>query len=326
MNTFGKIFRVHIFGESHGAGLGVCIDGCPAGMSLSPDDFTNDLTRRKSGAKGTTPRVESDIPKILSGVHKGFTTGSPVVILFGNENIRSSDYAGFAAMPRPGHADFTGHSKYKGFNDPAGGGHFSGRVTLGLVAAGVIAKKVIAPISVEAVVAEVGGNDDIASAIRTAMANNDSVGGIVSGRISGNVVGLGEPFFDGVESVVSHILFAIPGIKGVEFGAGFAAARMRGSEHNDTFLSGDGATGTNNAGGINGGISNGNDITFRIAVKPTASIGRAQQSYNFANRRIEAIRIAGRHDTCIALRMPVIAEAAAAIALADLKLIYRSTN
>jgi chorismate synthase len=318
MNSFGRIFRVHIFGESHGNGLGICIDGCPEGIPLSQDDFTADLNRRKSGAKGTTPRIETDMPEILSGIYSGFTTGAPVAILFRNENTRSADYERFAAVPRPGHADFSGHAKFNGFNDPRGGGHFSGRLTLGIVAAGVVAKKIIAPASIEAVLVKVGGSTDIRNKVEEALAENDSVGGLISCRISGLSAGAGNPFFDSVESVLAHILFSIPGVKGVEFGAGFAAADMKGSEHNDSFVSPAGETLTNNAGGINGGISNGNDITLNVAVKPTSSIGHEQKTFNFETREMDILKAGGRHDACIALRIPVIVEAASAIALADL--------
>jgi chorismate synthase len=318
MNTFGRLFRVHIFGESHGNGVGVCIDGCPEGISLSPDDFVADLTRRKSGARGTTPRIENDVPEILSGIYKGCTTGAPISILFRNENTRSSDYERFVAIPRPGHADFSGYKKFNGFNDPRGGGHFSGRITLGVVSAGVIAKKIIAPVNIEAKLVKVGGSTDIQSKIEEVLAENDSVGGLIHCRISGLDAGIGNPFFDSIESVLAHILFSIPGVKGVEFGAGFAAANMKGSEHNDPFLSSTGETVTNNAGGINGGISNGNDITINIAVKPTSSIGKVQQTFNFETQKMDVLQAKGRHDACIALRIPVIVEAALAIALADL--------
>jgi chorismate synthase len=318
MNTFGRLFRVHVFGESHGNGLGVCIDGCPEGIALSFDDFAADLARRKSGARGTTPRVESDIPELVSGIYKGYTTGAPICILFRNENTRSSDYDRFIAMPRPGHADFSGYKKFNGFNDPRGGGHFSGRVTLGIVAAGVVAKKIIAPVNVEAVLVKVGGSTDIQGKIEEVLAENDSVGGLIHCRISGLRAGAGNPFFDSIESVLAHILFSIPGVKGVEFGAGFAAAEMKGSEHNDSFVSSAGETVTNNAGGINGGISNGNDICINIAVKPTSSIGKEQQTFNFETQTMDVLKAEGRHDACIALRIPVIAEAASAIALADL--------
>jgi chorismate synthase len=318
MNSFGRLFRVHIFGESHGNGVGVCIDGCPEGISLSPDDFTADLSRRKSGARGTTPRIENDIPEILSGIYNGYTTGAPVSILFRNENTRSSDYERFTAMPRPGHADFSGYTKFNGFNDPRGGGHFSGRVTLGIVSAGVIAKKIIAPVNIEATLVKVGGSADIQSKIEEVLAENDSVGGLIHCRISGLSAGVGNPFFDSVESVLAHILFSIPGVKGVEFGAGFAAAGMKGSEHNDPFVSSTGETVTNNAGGINGGISNGNDIRINVAVKPTSSIGKEQQTFNFETKKMDVLKAGGRHDACIALRIPVIVEAASAIALTDL--------
>jgi chorismate synthase len=318
MNSFGRVFRVHIFGESHGNGVGICVDGCPEGIPLSPDDFAADLNRRKSGAKGTTPRMENDIPEILSGVYKNRTTGAPVAILFRNENTRSSDYERFVSVPRPGHADFSGYKKFNGFNDPRGGGHFSGRVTLGIVAAGVIAKKIIAPVDIKAVLVKVGGSEDIQGKIEEVLAENDSVGGLINCRISGLSAGIGNPFFDSIESVLSHILFSIPGVKGVEFGAGFAAANMKGSEHNDAFVSSTGETVSNNAGGINGGISNGNDIMVNVAVKPTSSICREQKTFNFETSEMDVLKAGGRHDACIALRVPVIVEAASAIALADL--------
>jgi chorismate synthase len=318
MNSFGRFFCVHIFGESHGNGVGICIDGCPEGISLSPDDFATDLMRRKSGAHGTTPRIENDTPQIFSGVYNGYTTGAPISILFGNENTRSSDYERFVAMPRPGHADFTGCRKFNGFNDPRGGGHFSGRVTLGIVSAGVIAKKIIAPVNIEANLVKVGGSTDIQGKIEEIMIEKDSVGGLINCRISGLHAGIGNPFFDSIESVLAHILFSIPGVKGVEFGAGFAVADMKGSENNDSFVSSTGATATNNAGGINGGISNGNDISINIAVKPTSSIGKEQQTFNFETQQMDVLKTGGRHDACIALRIPVIVEAASAIALTDL--------
>jgi chorismate synthase len=320
MNLFGKVFQVQIFGESHGNGVGICIDGCTAGIPLSAEDFTNDLLRRKSGAKGTTPRLESDVPEILSGIYNGRTTGAPIAVLFRNENTRSSDYGQFAAMPRPGHADFTANRKFDGFNDPRGGGHFSGRITLGIVAAGVIAKKLIAPIDISATLLKAGGSADIEAKINEAIAEHDSVGGLIHCRITNMPVGVGSPFFNSVESVLAHILFSIPGVKGVEFGAGFASADMKGSECNDVFLSPNGKTLTNKAGGINGGISNGNDISMNIAVKPTSSIGKEQRTYNFKTQEMDVLKARGRHDACIALRVPVIVEAASAIALADLML------
>ena len=321
MNSFGRIFRISIFGESHGKAVGVTIDGCPAGLPVSVDDFTTDLSRRKSGTKGTTPRTEADIPQIISGIFKGKATGAPLTILFENTNIKPKDYEGLKHQPRPGHTDFVALKKFGGFGDYSGGGHFSGRLTVALVAAGVIAKKIISPTTVKANILEVGGRTDISQAIDEAMANQDSIGGLIECTATQMPVGLGEPFFDAVESLISHIIFAIPATKGIEFGSGFAAAKMRGSEHNDAIISADGKTQTNNAAGINGGISNGNDLIFRVAVKPTSSIGKVQNTFSFANETVEELKIEGRHDTCIALRIPPAIEAATAIVLADLMLI-----
>jgi len=317
MNSFGRFFKVEIFGESHGKQVGVVIDGCPAGIDLCEADLIPDLQRRRSGKIGTTPRIEADEPHIVSGVFNGKTCGTPITILFDNTNTKSGDYANLQDHPRPGHADYTGMVKYGGYNDPRGGGHFSGRITLGLVAAGAIAKKIIAPTSITAQLTEVGGRTDIETCIKEAMAAKDSIGGMVECTCTNVPVGLGEPFFDSLESQLAHCLFAIPAIKGVEFGCGFAAAKMRGSEHNDMIIDETGKTKTNNAGGINGGISNGNDIFFRVAVKPTASIAQGQETFNFASGSVETLEIKGRHDACIAVRVPVIVEAAAAIVLAN---------
>jgi len=320
MNSFGKLFRVSIFGESHGESVGIVIDGAPAGILLKQSDFEKDFSRRKSGAKGTTPRQEPDKPQIKSGVFEERTTGAPLMILFENTNTRSRDYSQLKDIPRPGHADFTAHHKFGGNQDYRGGGHFSGRLTLGLVAAGVLAKKILTPIKVSSSLLEAGGSSDIESALDRAIEKRDSIGGIVECRISGAPPGLGEPFFDSVESVLSHMIFSIPAIKGIEFGAGFRAARMTGSEHNDSFVSVDGSTETNSAGGINGGISNGNEICFRVAVKPTSSTHQTQRTINMSTGQMEDLSIEGRHDTCIALRVPVVVEAAAAIVMADFML------
>lgn len=317
MNSFGTIFRVEIFGESHGKQVGVVIDGCPSGIALDEQDFMEDLQRRRSGKIGTTPRIEADLPHIVSGVFEGKTCGTPITILFDNTNTKSGDYANLMDHPRPGHADYTGMVKYSGYNDPRGGGHFSGRITLGIVAAGVIAKKIISPISVSAELTSVGGRTDIQECIKEVMAEKDSVGGMVACTCKNVPVGLGEPFFDSIESQISHIIFSIPAIKSIEFGSGIAAASMRGSEHNDMIVDSDGTTKTNYAGGINGGITNGNDIEFRVAVKPTASIAKPQDTYNFASGAVEPLEIVGRHDACIAVRVPVIVECATAIVLAD---------
>lgn len=323
MNSFGRIFRVHIFGESHGPAVGVTIDGCPAGIPLSAEDFEKDIERRKAGAAGTTPRKEDDTPEILSGVFNNITTGAPITIIFRNNNTRSADYEALRATPRPGHADFVLHKKFDGYNDYRGGGHSSGRLTVCLVAAGVVAKKVLNGITINATLIEAGGSTDIEAAIQKAVEEQDSIGGIVSCTVKGLPVGLGEPFFDSAESFISHIAFSIPAIKGIEFGSGFGAAKMKGSEHNDAITDADGTTKTNYAGGINGGITNGNELYFRIAVKPTSSTPKEQQTWNNKTQQVESFTVKGRHDLCIALRVPVVAEAAAAIALADMLLLNK---
>lgn len=321
MNTFGKQFSISIFGESHGECVGITIDGCPAGLPLSPSDFTYDLSRRSSGAKGTTPRKEPDELKIKTGVFNGYTTGAPLTILFDNTNTLSRDYLKLRETPRPGHADFTAMKKYGGFEDYRGGGHFSGRLTVGLVAAGVIAKKLISPVLVTATLQEAGGSTDVEAAIDEAVNKRDSIGGIIACTVSGVPAGLGEPFFDSVESLLGHMMFAIPAVKGLEFGSGFAGSRMWGSEHNDMLINTDGKTNTNNAGGINGGITNGNNLTFRIAVKPTSSTHLKQHTINLVTGQMVDLEIEGRHDTCIALRVPVVAEAATALVLVDLMML-----
>jgi chorismate synthase len=320
MNSFGRLFRISIFGESHGESVGIVIDGCPAGISLKHADFSADFSRRRSGAKGTTPRRESDIPRIMSGLFNEHTTGAPILIIFENTNTRPKDYSQLKDIPRPGHADFTAGMKFGGYQDYRGGGHFSGRLTLGLVAAGVIAKKVIDPVEVTASILEAGGSRDIEAAVDHAVEARDSIGGIVECRINHVPVGLGEPFFDPVEALISHIIFSIPATKGIEFGSGFHAAKMKGSEHNDNIISTDGTTETNHAGGINGGITNGNQVLFRVAVKPTSSIQQVQRTMNLRSGRLEELAVEGRHDTCIALRVPVVVEAAAAVVMADLML------
>jgi len=320
MNTFGSNLRVSMYGESHGKQVGVLIDGCPAGLPITGDDFTHDLMRRKSGTKGTTPRIEEDKPEIVSGVFNGKTTGAPLLIAFENKNMKSEDYQQLQNFPRPGHADFTAKFKYGGYNDYRGGGHFSGRLTLGLVAAGVIAKKLIHPLTIQANLIEAGGEKNIGNAIDNAIEKNDSIGGIVECKAQQVPVGLGDPFFNAVESLISHIVFAIPAVKGIEFGAGFNAAKMFGSEHNDDLIDNSGKTATNFAGGINGGITNGNSLVFRVAVKPTSSISKPQHTINLESGRIEKLEVKGRHDACIALRVPVVVEAATAIVFADLML------
>ena len=288
MNSFGTLFRITLWGESHGPQIGVTLDGVPAGLPLDIPDFEADLARRRSGAKGTTPRQENDLPQIVSGLYKGHTTGAPLTLVFENANTRSGDYDNLLTQPRPSHADRTAAVKFEGWNDPRGGGHFSGRLTLALVAAGVVAKKILGGATFSTRLTAVGGQTDPArfdDAIDDALRDED-----------------------------------IPAIKGVEFGDGFAAAALRGSAHNDPIADADGRTATNHAGGIAGGITNGNELIVRAAVKPTASIAREQQTFDFAAGRVAPLRIRGRHDACIALRAAVVVEAAMAVALADFKL------
>ena len=352
-----------IFGESHGELIGVVLDGVPAGLELSAEDFTQDILRRKSGAKGTTPRIEADAPRIVSGVYEGVTTGAPLTIVFENTNTKSGDYSLFAAMPRPGHADLTAALKWDDCQDPRGGGHFSGRLTLPVVAAGVVAKKILQDATmldetpfagVNAHIVELGGiarkspvADDKAqtgcesvlecpdqentgslsqmpaewqAAIDAAIKEGDSLGAVVECAVPEIDPGYGEPFWDSVEATIAHAVFSIPGVRGVEFGDGFAAATMKGSEHNDP-IGPDGRPTKNGAGGVNGGITNGAPLTFRVAFKPTSSIRKAQQTFNFATGEMDTLEVPGRHDVCFALRAPVVVEAMTALVLADLVLL-----
>ena len=347
MNTFGNKFRVSIFGESHGELIGVVLDGVPAGLELSAEDFEKDILRRKSGAKGTTPRIEADKPKIVSGIYDGHTTGAPLTIVFENTNTRSGDYSLFEAMPRPGHADLTAALKWDDCQDPRGGGHFSGRLTLPVVAAGVVAKKILQDATildetpftgVNARIIELGGipgqsghchpeqsegsllQSQWQAVIDKAIQEGDSLGAVVECTVPDIDPGYGEPFWDSVESRIAHAVFAIPGVRGIEFGDGFAAASMKGSQHNDP-IGPDGRPTKNGAGGVNGGITNGAPITFRVAFKPTSSIRKAQETFNFEKGEMDTLEVPGRHDVCFALRAPVVVEAMTAIVLADLALV-----
>ncbi|MHA4988460.1 chorismate synthase [Cetobacterium somerae] len=326
MNSFGSLFRVHIYGESHGSGIGVLIDGVPSGIKLTLEDFTKDLSKRKSGKIGTTPRKEDDIPNIISGVFNDFTTGAPINIFFENKNTDSKVYTDFKSHPRPGHADFSATKKYSGFNDIRGGGHFSGRLTLALVVAGVIAKKILNDFIFSSEIESIGilnkleFDKKLENYLLETAQSGDSLGGTISLTIKNVPIGLGEPFFDSVESVLSSIIFSIPGIKGIEFGAGFKGTEFLGSKFNDCFIDKSGKTSSNNNGGINGGITNGNDIFLKVAVKPTSSIFKPQETFNFKDNNIQCLKINGRHDVAFLLRVPIVLENAVAIALADLYL------
>jgi chorismate synthase len=327
MNSIGQLFKIDIYGESHGPCVGIILSGCPAGLNIELDDFELDMNRRKGGIqKGTTPRKEEDVPIFKSGIFNGKTTGFPICIEFPNNNTRSEDYQKQRDIPRPGHADFTAHQKFGGYEDYRGGGHFSARLTTGIVAAGVIAKKIISSVQINANIIEIGGCSNLEEGLEKAIAAKDSVGGIIECRVNGLPVGLGEPYFNSIESVLSQYLFSIPAVKGLEFGAGFKAARMFGSEHNDSIVDATGKTATNHAGGIVGGITNGNDLIFRVAIKPTSSTPKTQTSLNWTTQQQEEFSVKGRHDLCVALRAPVIVEAVTTIALVDFMLIAQKVG
>lgn len=326
MNHFGTLFSVNIYGESHGKAVGVVIDGVTPGITFNEDLLNTDLNRRKAGAIGTTKRIEADEPKIISGVYRGFTTGAPIHILFENTNTRSEDYQNLLKQPRPGHADFTSYIKYKGFADQRGGGHFSGRLTTGIVAAGSVAKMVMnAQFDSKLVrvgdLTDMNGLDEYLKGISESL---DSVGGIVEVRVNGLPAGIGEPFFDSVESKIAHMIFSVPATKGVEFGVGFNGIHLKGSEFNDRILDETGKTATNHNGGLNGGITNGNELVVRVFVKPASSIFLKQDTFDFETKSIQTLQIEGRHDACIARRAVVVIENAIAIALADLYLQKKS--
>ena len=322
-NSFGSKFKLSIWGASHAPEIGVRIEGVPQGIALSETDFEADLSRRRASAKGTTARHEKDIPTLRMGVADGVTTGEPIEIIFQNGDTRSSDYSQFETHNRPSHIDFTARAKYGSEVDLRGSGQFSGRMTVLLVAAGVVAKKILGGVDYKTEIVEIGGSRDksqFADIVAAAVADCDSVGGVVECRAKGVGIGLGEPFFDSAESIIAHLLFSVPAVKGVEFGSGFEGVKLRGSERNDCFVDGAGHTATNNEGGINGGITNGNDLVVRAAIKPTPSIAREQMTYNKELGEVAPLVIKGRHDACIVLRAAVVVESVVAIALAELTL------
>lgn len=350
-NSFGEIFKVTSFGESHGRCVGIVIDGCPAGLSLTEKDIQIEVDKRRPTGVGQTPRAEEDKVVILSGVFERRTTGAPIAMLVWNRDVSSAEYERIRFSPRPGHADYTAFIKYGGFNDFRGGGRFSGRITAGLVMAGAVAKKLLslAGIEVMAHTAEIGGikakpkslsqirknvpsnplriadlkaGAAMAKAIDDAGMAGDSLGGIVEGIALNVPTGLGEPFFDTLEGQLAKALFAIPAVKGVEFGAGFSAAGKKGSENNDPFIikAGKIETATNNAGGILGGISSGMPIVVRVAIKPTPSIARRQKTVDMKAMKNIELSLKGRHDICIVPRAVVVVEAMMALTLCDFAL------
>lgn len=349
-NSFGNNVSVTLFGESHGAAVGAVIDGLPAGISVNESFIEHQLFLRRPVGKISTPRKETDKFSIVSGVFNGKTTGTPICVLIPNENTKSGDYSKNYGKARPGHADYTAYVKYNGCEDYRGGGHFSGRITAGLVAAGAIAVDLLknkgiyiaTHINKCAGVSDTGFNDykkdaeylsaaqfpvlnegvkdKMISAIEKAAEEGDSVGGILETAVTGVPVGVGEPWFDSVESVLSHALFSIPAVKGVEFGAGFGCADILGSQMNDEFRINDGVitTKTNNNGGINGGITNGMPLVFRCAVKPTPSIAKSQNTVDFTSGEEVVLSVSGRHDPCIVHRARVVVDSVVAIVLCDL--------
>ena len=337
MNTYGNNFKITIFGASHAKEVGVIVDCSAPGIEICEEDFKEDLLRRKNGDYdsllfGTTPRKEEDFPHITTGVSNGKTVGSPITISFENKNVQGKDYSQFRITPRPSHADFVNLCKYKDLSIIEGGGQSSGRMTVALVAAGVVAKKVLAAkgenISIKASIAEIGGEKDSSlwpEMLSEAKREGDSLGGVIRCVAEGVKVGVGEPFFSSLESQISQLAFSVPGVKGIEFGdfsdvdcnEYFTSSRLKGSQYNDPIISTLGKCATNHSGGINGGISNSNPIVFSVAVRPTASIAKVQKTINLSTGEVEEISVKGRHDVSIALRCPVIIEAITAIVLAD---------
>ncbi len=328
-SSFGNCLKLTIFGESHGPAVGVTVEGLPAGLEIDWDLVRREMARRAPGqGQLTTPRKEADEFEILSGLYQGRLTGTPVTAIIRNTNQRSSDYGQAAGLARPGHADFTGHVRYRGYEDPRGGGHFSGRLTAGLVFAGALTRQWLQghKVQIAARVVRVGAvtgdgfSEAMEKEILAARAANDSVGGVIECAVTGLPAGLGAPFFDSAESVIAHLLFSIPAIKGVEFGDGFDLAARRGSEVNDSMAMKDGRVAhlSNHAGGVLGGITNGEALVFRAAIKPTPSIARLQQTVSLETGEDAALEICGRHDPCIVPRALPVIEAAAALAVGEL--------
>ena len=328
MNDFGKLFKVSIFGESHNTSVGVLVDGIPAGVKLDIEDFLFDLAKRKPNKPSQTTRIETDEPIIESGLFNGYTTGTPMLIRFLNSNTHSSDYSNLVTQPRPGHADFVMREKYNGYNDYRGGGHTSGRLTVGIVAAGVIAKK-ITNFKFETELVKLGNLTDMSKKeqyLNEIVENKDSVGGVVRITVKDVPIGLGEPYFYSLESAVSQILYSIGAVKGVSFGVGFEGVNLLGSEYNDPIIDCDGKTSSNNNGGVNGGVSNGNDIVINVFVKPTPSIYKVQETFDFSSNQVKPLEIKGRHDSAIVERAMIVLENAVAIALCDLHLLKKALN
>lgn len=323
MNSFGKLFKVSLYGESHGKSIGVLIDGVKPGIKLDYNLIDSFLNRRKPNYTGSTLRKEKDNYEILSGIYNDTTTGTPLLFNISNEDIKSSDYNIFKDIYRPSHTDFVAKEKYKGFNNLPGSSFFSGRITAALVIAGAVAKmhtnyEITSELIQVGTLENINNLDKYSSNITD---EEDSIGAIVKLTIKGVEVGLGEPFFSGADSVLASILYSVPAVKGVSFGKGFKGVNLKGSEFNDVYINKKGKTKTNNAGGINGGITNGNDIIINCFVKPASSIAKEQETFNFKTNKMDILKIKGRHDSFIAKRIMVVLESAVHIALCDLKLL-----
>lgn len=352
-SVFGNLFKISVWGESHGAAIGVMIDGVPAGKKINLDELQTFCDRRKSGKDVySTPRKEADKINVLSGVLNGFTTGAPISVVVENQSQRSADYESLRSVPRPSHADFPASIKFSNYNDICGGGHFSGRLTLPIVIAGGIASQILLQTqqiiikayvnspkngisyknkSIDEILLEDFGNgvnEDMLNTIATARKDGDSIGGIIECVTSKMPIGLGEPMFDSMESYISHILFSIPAVKGVEFGSGFDIAAMKGSEANDQYCVDNKQIKllTNHNGGICGGLTNGNNLALRVAIKPTPSIAKEQNSVNLTNSENVKLTIKGRHDACIVPRAVVVIESAVAISIMEMILQYNARH
>lgn len=326
MNTYGTLFKITLYGESHQEAIGAIIDGIPSGVKIDEEMIRSDLEKRKPHHIGTTPRKEEDHVHILSGVFNGYSTGSPIHLMIKNENIRSKDYEHLKKQPRPGHADFVSHIKYKGFEDYRGGGRFSGRLTAALVAAGSIAKMIL-PFHFHHELVQVGTLKDMNKLdeyLLDIIERGDSVGGIIKLTVSNMTVGLGEPFFNKIDGEIGKMMLSIPAVKGVSIGDGFDAIETLGSSFNDVILDASGKTKTNHSGGTSGGLSNGNDLVVKVFIKPTSSISLEQKTYDIEKDSIESLSIGGRHDVCIARRAGIVLENALALVLADLYLINKA--
>lgn len=323
MNSFGKLFKVSVYGESHGPSIGVLIDGVKPGIKLDYELIDEFLNKRRPNYLGSTPRKEKDIYTIESGVFNDVTTGTPLLVNIKNENIKSKDYKTIEDIYRPSHTDFVAKAKYKGYNNLPGSSHFSGRITAGLVVAGAIAK-MHTNYEIESEIIKVGALNDLSEIddyIAGIKDEKDSIGAVIRLKAKNVEAGLGEPFFGSADSVIAAIMYSVPAVKGVSFGTGFRGVVLKGSEFNDSYLDKDGKTKTNHAGGINGGITNGNEVVVNVFIKPASSIGKPQKTFNFKTNEMDTLEIEGRHDSFIAKRAMIVLESALHIALCDLKLL-----